>query len=255
MNSDLSFNPVLNLFPREFIGKPSLKLQKKLEELLPITSIEQYFEHFFDFEKEIIRIFPQNLKPFLRKFFKTNYLNSIITYSKNIPYKKLYKTQQWRKQSSELIFSKILNLFNLPLSETNILQIKENLAMIEVVRELIFFFEIDKLLLHILKRDNKVKRISSIDFYSKYLNERLEQIIKINKSSFQEIDETIKAQDFDIHLYKFQKKFAIDLNEIDLKFLQLTRTYSFELDKRLKNKAFKKLRAEMKELPKNLEFI
>ncbi len=253
MKSDLSFNPILNLFPREFIGEPSIKLQEKLENLLNISSIEQFFEHFFDFEKEITKIFPQNLKFFIKKFFKTNYLNSIITYTRNIPYKKLYETQKWRKKSGELIFSNFMNLFNKTLIEKNILRIKENLAMMEVIGELKIFFEIDKYLLDYYKKENRIKKLNSINSYLKYLNERLGQIIDRNKNLYQDIDKVIKDQEIDIHLEKFKTKHDVILDENDLKFLQLTRTYSFEVNRKLKNKALKQIRIELRNLTDNLE--
>jgi hypothetical protein len=146
-----------------------------------------------------------------------------------------------------------MNLFNRTLIEKNILQIKRNLAMMEVIGELKLFFEIDKYILNYYKKENRIKKLNSINSYLKYLNERLGEVVDRNKNLYKDIDKVIKDQEIDIHLEKFKTKHEVILDENDLKFLQLTRTYSFEVNRKLKNKALKQIRIELRNLTNNLE--
>lgn len=248
MKSDLSFNPILNLTPIEFSGELSVKLPKLMEKLLPISSVEQYFEHYFDYEKEIIKILPQNIKFFIKKFFNSDYSNAILNHSKIIPYEKLWKTQEWRKISDDMSFSNFFNSFNEILSETKFLKIHENLAMEEIIIELIFLFEIEKLALKYFS--DKEKRINLINSYITILNEKLSHIIKESEQGNENIDDKITIRNIGEYSDSIRKKSG-KTEELDEKLIQVAKEYNMKLKQLLKLKLFGKLDTELKNYPGN----
>lgn len=247
MKKDISFDSGLDFVPWNYHENSDTIFQQKIQEFMPNRSPEQIIEQYFDYEKEIIRILPSNLRFALKKLFSSDYLNIVINYSKSIPYEKLRQIFEWRIVSKKQIISKLFQSLNESLNEPKTSENLEIALLISILSDLKFLFEIEKL---ISKFRNNKEKIIKIDSSINFLNEKWNQILgSIQKD--RKPEEFLHYKDIEKNLGLFQLKFGESSEDMMNTYKQIIDRYNEELMKPLKNKLIGELREELKRFKEN----
>lgn len=241
MKKDVTFDSTLNLTPWDYIENINPITQKKIEKFMPTHPPERLIEQYFDYEKEIMKILPTNLRFTLRKFFESDYLNTVINYSNNIPYERLRQIHEWRVTSGKQIISRIFKSLNKSLNEPKTSENFEIALLLSIISDLKFFFEIDKI---ISKLRNNREKIIKIDSCINFLNEKWNQIlgsIQENKKP----EEFLHYKNIEKNLKLFQLKFGNSFEDMMNIYKQIIDRYNEELVKPLKTKLITELKEEL----------